>query len=375
MLDVLVWVLLFIANFKTHSVMYDDPMQMEDYTADSLLSSSMRDDESGSEDQSPPPRPRRTIIKPAIFRSPYLVKYSHLIEQKRGTRQIDNTYLADFAFEAGDKEDLLYDDGNTFLNRSHFLSLGDDVEIWNGFLDAWARILNHRNSERMAGSTKRLFFSTIAHHLLFPNASNPPPSTPEQAEEDRKTARLTENTRMEQFVERLTYECREQGITHVDQFELVFFPVCASDHFYVFCLNFNKMTLDILDNRILPENVSIHDKYKDYPAKIAIAYGRFLVSLGFNMISTPLKPRIVEMPWRTNSNTYDCGIFAMRHMEKYTGEWENNFETGLIADNFDKIKKLRIQYCIDILVSNVNTRAAWVADSAKAQAKGKSQHK
>ncbi|KMT15342.1 hypothetical protein BVRB_3g060470 [Beta vulgaris subsp. vulgaris] len=209
-------------------------------------------------------------------------------------------------------------------------------------------------------------------HLLFPNASNPPPSTPEQEQEDRKIARLTENTRMEQFVERLTYECRDQGITNVNQFDLVFFPVCASDHFYVFCLNFNKMTLDILDNKILPENVSIHDKYKDYPAKIAIAYGRFLVSLGYNMISSPLRPRIVEMPWRTNVNTYDCGIYAMRHMEKYNGEWEDNFETGLTADNFDMIKQLRIQYCIDILMSIVNTRASWVADRAKAQAKGKS---
>ncbi|XP_057249389.1 uncharacterized protein LOC130590833 [Beta vulgaris subsp. vulgaris] len=166
-------------------------------------------------------RPRRTIIKPAIFRSPYLVKYSHLIEEKRGKRQIDNTYLADFAFDAGDNEDLLYDDGDTFLNRSQFLTLGNDVEIWNGFLDAWARILNQRNSDRMAGSTQRLFFSTIAHHLLFPNASNPPPSTPEQEQEDRKIARLTENTRMEQFVERLTYECRDQGITNVNQFDLV----------------------------------------------------------------------------------------------------------------------------------------------------------
>ncbi|KMS95626.1 hypothetical protein BVRB_006370 [Beta vulgaris subsp. vulgaris] len=142
-----------------------------------------------------------------------------------------------------------------------------------------------------------------------------------------------------------------------EQQQQVFFPVCASDHFYVFCLNFTKMTLDILDNKILPENVSIHDKYKDYPAKIvsshhlsqalthvftafsptacvqAIAYGRFLVSLGYNMISSPLRPRIVEMSWRTNVNTYDCGIYAMRHMEKYNGEWEANFETGLTADN------------------------------------------
>ncbi|XP_057252411.1 uncharacterized protein LOC125499603 [Beta vulgaris subsp. vulgaris] len=132
------------------------------------------------------------------------------------------------------------------------------------------------------------------------------------------------------------------------------------------------MTLDILDNKILPENVSIHDKYKDYPAKIAIAYGRFLVSLGYNMISSPLRPRIVEMPWRTNVNTYDCGIYAMRHMEKYNGEWEDNFETGLTADNFDMIKQLRIQYCIDILMTIVNTRASWVADRAKAHAKGKS---
>ena len=42
MLSVLVWVLLVIANFKTHSVLYGNTLRMEDYPADSLLSSSMR---------------------------------------------------------------------------------------------------------------------------------------------------------------------------------------------------------------------------------------------------------------------------------------------------------------------------------------------
>jgi len=29
---------------------------------------------------------------------------------------------------------------------------------------------------------------------------------------------------------------------------------------------------------------------------------------------------LLDMPWKTNKNKTDCGVFVMRHMETYKGE-------------------------------------------------------
>lgn len=38
--------------------------------------------------------------------------------------------------------------------------------------------------------------------------------------------------------------------------------------------------------------------------------------------------RIINMPWRDQTNTSDCGIYLMKHMETYRGQLLKNWNVG-----------------------------------------------
>ncbi|MFS7986664.1 hypothetical protein Hanom_Chr11g01012961 [Helianthus anomalus] len=64
-----------------------------------------------------------------------------------------------------------------------------------------------------------------------------------------------------------------------------------------------------------------------------------------------------KLDWATNGNTTDCGIFLMRHMEKFKGLREP-FEAGFSTNGSRKMKevrKLRMKYATHILLSPSNT--------------------
>lgn len=50
----------------------------------------------------------------------------------------------------------------------------------------------------------------------------------------------------------------------------------------------------------------------------------------------------LEMKWRTESNKYDCGIFAIRHMETYKGNGLRNWDCKFLHEN----EKVRIDISI-----------------------------
>lgn len=44
----------------------------------------------------------------------------------------------------------------------------------------------------------------------------------------------------------------------------------------------------------------------------------------------------LEMKWRTEKNQFDCGIYAIRHMETYKGNGVRSWESKLLTEN-DKV--------------------------------------
>ncbi|KAL8214201.1 hypothetical protein R6Q57_003650 [Mikania cordata] len=73
-----------------------------------------------------------------------------------------------------------------------------------------------------------------------------------------------------------------------------------------------------------------------------------------------LKPKKLEMPWQTEKNFVDCGIFAMRNMETYMAkemkEWKEDF--GILDESsgkqHDQLLDLRFMYLSKKLLSDVN---------------------
>lgn len=63
----------------------------------------------------------------------------------------------------------------------------------------------------------------------------------------------------------------------------------------------------------------------------------------------------VKMSWQTNNNYIDCGIFAMRHMETYSGN--KDFDAGFVREGKEQkkqIEDLRKKYLTKILLSEFN---------------------
>ncbi|KAL8226084.1 hypothetical protein R6Q57_018641 [Mikania cordata] len=71
-------------------------------------------------------------------------------------------------------------------------------------------------------------------------------------------------------------------------------------------------------------------------------------------------PTKVDLPWETNKNFVDCGVFAMRHMETYKGqpinEWANDCGLKDEAEQsvIGQLNDLRIKYLSKLMLSDVN---------------------
>ena len=63
----------------------------------------------------------------------------------------------------------------------------------------------------------------------------------------------------------------------------------------------------------------------------------------------------LKMSWQTKNNYVDCGIFAMRHMETYSGN--KDFDAGFLPEGKEQnkqIEDLRKKYLTKILLSEHN---------------------
>ncbi|XP_057249163.1 uncharacterized protein LOC125495428 isoform X2 [Beta vulgaris subsp. vulgaris] len=332
-----------IFNSDTHHPMNENHSE-SDLNFDNLDFNEIFGDEDNANDQQCDHNLEKVTKRmrklPAIFKSPYLIQYSHLVDEEED----DKICILEYALSAKlPKDEELYDDGSTFLNREYCLSLGSDGHIFGELIDAWCHILNSRN--KLNRKEKRIFFPNAAFNLLCMNDYY-----------GECTQKDTIEFRQSKFFETLDFTMYENKIDTIKGFNLVFFIVHAWSHFYVMCINMKAKTLDILDNRILEDGIPLESKYRDYPRKVLEAFSLFLHRAEYKCYRhvAKFKIRLIEMPWRSNMNTVDCGVYAMRHMETYHAQ--NNWDCGLYSDNFEGLKKLRIQYCIDLLTDNANDK-------------------
>uniref|UniRef100_A0A803N2J1 Ubiquitin-like protease family profile domain-containing protein n=1 Tax=Chenopodium quinoa TaxID=63459 RepID=A0A803N2J1_CHEQI len=175
----------------------------------------------------------------------------------------------------------------------------------------------------------------------------------------------TDGIRLDKFIESIEFWLIDCKMESVQGYQLFFFPVYAHDHFYVMVINTKSKCVEILDNRPLVQGVTFEEKYHDFPEKLRDAFAMYLnkyeIKIGEKMPTCTVK--LVEMPWRTLSNSIDCGIYTMRHMETYFGK--RRWNCGLRADNFDALKSLRMRYTYELIVDDLNKYKADVSVKAR----------
>ncbi|PWA52673.1 hypothetical protein CTI12_AA451070 [Artemisia annua] len=144
-----------------------------------------------------------------------------------------------------------------------------------------------------------------------------------------------------------------QSIKDID---LMFFPmILADEHYYVVCFNLKEPQIHILDN--MDHKESIKDIYQKKLVHLRYLFLKFLKQNGYPHIEALNNYKVanVKMPWQTNNNYVDCGIFAMRHMETYLGN--KDFDAGFVKEGKEQkkhIEDLRKKYLTKILLSDQN---------------------
>ncbi|KAL3644388.1 hypothetical protein CASFOL_012320 [Castilleja foliolosa] len=155
---------------------------------------------------------------------------------------------------------------------------------------------------------------------------------------------------------------------NVKAIDMLFFPICQSDHFYVICFDLKLRRAEILDNSPSLEDADITTKYSHIPTTLGGMVKTFLESSGINIKAQFLKKLNfdrLKMHWRDENNRVDCGVYAMRHIETYMGGSLKSWRCGLSKNNPRMMKYLRVRYTAALLGSEINTHRDRVVAEAK----------
>ncbi|GJS40898.1 vacuolar-sorting receptor 1-like protein [Tanacetum coccineum] len=131
--------------------------------------------------------------------------------------------------------------------------------------------------------------------------------------------------------------------------DLVFFPICKSEHFYMVVFSLTKTTaMTILDN--IPGTYD--SKYKDV----------------CDLLVARVKHTIPKLKWKTKENFHDCGIFTLLHMETFDGGPASNLDCWLPVESQlqrDILRRLRFKFAMKILLHEINVHAGKMLELAK----------
>ncbi|KAL3626839.1 hypothetical protein CASFOL_029318 [Castilleja foliolosa] len=249
------------------------------------------------------------------------------------------------------REEVVFATGDLEIQREDFISMGAGVYINATIIDIWCKVLNHKESLRAPSSPCRLFLPTSAcAGCVFGGGD------------------WTMGQRQALFNDNLNAEIRTVDGLNVKAIDMLFFPICQSDHFYVICFDLKLRHAEILDNSPSLEDADITVKYSHIPTTLGGMVKTFLESNGINIKAQFLKKLKfdrLKMHWLDESNRVDCGVYAMRHMETYMGGSLKSWRCGLSKNNQRTMKYLRVRYTAALLGSEINTHRDRVVAEAK----------
>ncbi|KAL3646700.1 hypothetical protein CASFOL_009244 [Castilleja foliolosa] len=180
---------------------------------------------------------------------------------------------------------------------------------------------------------------------------------------------LDNETKTRALHENLKAEIRAvEGLT-VKDIDMLFFPICQSDHFYVICFDLKLIRrAEILGNSPGFEDADITTKYSHIPTTLGRLVKTFLESNGINKKALFLKKLNfdrLKMHWRDENNKVDYGVYAMRHMETYMGGSLKSWRYELSKNNQRTMKYLRARYTAALLGSEIIIHRNRVMSDAK----------
>ncbi|MFS7991586.1 putative Ulp1 protease family catalytic domain, papain-like cysteine peptidase superfamily [Helianthus anomalus] len=203
-------------------------------------------------------------------------------------------------------------------------------------IQSWGHILKYEERYKAPKSPSRLFCTQI---IL---------NTPAYIK--TTSYRYKEFNNNMEYVLKLARFKEDQKDRKINEYDLVFVPIIWKKNFYVVCFNLKHNRVDVLDNNAGRDTPSIKKTYDGWVKKLVSilktlyvetmlakrhtnirknvklqqdAFAIYLLIQIYPMAKIMKSAPIViqYMNWRTKSNEIDCGIFAMRHMERIWGSW------------------------------------------------------
>nr|GLL19511.1 uncharacterized protein LOC109157732 isoform X2 [Ipomoea trifida] len=228
------------------------------------------------------------------------------------------------------RDEVLFRHKQRTANWSHFLTLREGVNVSAAVVDAWSTVLNACEKSRKWGTPSRLFASTATIvGTVVPTIG-------------------TRDERIELFKARLWADF--QASEHVGSATLD-----LEGYFYVVSINLKQYKCDILD--CSSKQVPNEEKYCDAPVDLFDMLSEYLESkhqLARSIRVRNLRPKRMQMPWRTTTPGADSAVFAMRHMESFTGQPCSSWECGLQKGNREQLNCLRSRFMHNILMAEAN---------------------
>ncbi|KAL4575958.1 hypothetical protein LXL04_012045 [Taraxacum kok-saghyz] len=206
-------------------------------------------------------------------------------------------------------------------------------------LNVWTMILNYEEGLKTRVNAKKVYFNVIVL---------------EEKNFD-KDANLDELYKI--FEDKANETLKMWKIKSLKKVNLVYFPIFHYDHYYIYVFDLKTNTVHLFDNRKdFPA-----DGYNKSPKRMIDFFSRFLAKKKHPSAEVISKKQVKceKMKWQTVYNDIDCGIFAMRHLECYTGGVISKFDCGLVKESeqqSSQLIKLRKKYATKILMSDLNIK-------------------
>ncbi|KAL8247695.1 hypothetical protein R6Q59_008911 [Mikania micrantha] len=280
---------------------------------------------------------RKTKLAEAL-RSPYRQR----IIQIGRKRELIEELVADWIFSAnGGIWDVVFE--NALVDKAPRIcmeSFYPNEYLHIGVLSCWAAILNSEEQYRSNMSPTRLF-------------------CPCNMMGENNFKRWMKNAEMlEHFETNVNVALVGSQFNSINQINLLIIPVLQTNHYYLVCFNLKNPAVEIVDNI----RGRLHARCAGNVRKVQKIVSLYLEkeSPALHKKIVNLKPKKLEMPWQTEKNFVDCGIFAMRHMETYMGkeikEWKE--DCAILEESSGKqneqLLDLRYKYLSKILLSDIN---------------------
>ncbi|GJT52751.1 ulp1 protease family, C-terminal catalytic domain-containing protein [Tanacetum coccineum] len=247
--------------------------------------------------------------------------------------------VADTLFAmTGSKMDIIFKSQSGLeLNHLEMETLTPTLMASSNVIDVWAELLNILEVYKDESFPLRYYFKISVYIPEYYIG---------KYEDDEKLALFIAKMK-ESFNE-------DEKLMSLQNFQMVFFPVCHEYHIYLICVDFNKGSIHLIDNSSNGTD-NKNQRYKGIPQAIKKVFVQYLYHVKHPKAEAIEKAKIsrMNMKWRTTRNSTDCGVFTMFHMESYIGDWICGLDKESKQQN-EQLKSLRSKFAAKIILSDFN---------------------